>query len=93
MSSNKRSVGDRGIERVPMRDFATDVPPEARRETPTRPSEPVPVTAWVTDGRGRAFEAKGEALAWTSRAVYVRYIDPAGREGFAWVWASAVTRQ
>ncbi|GAA1970502.1 hypothetical protein GCM10009718_02520 [Isoptericola halotolerans] len=51
------------------------------------------MTAWVTDGKGRTFEATGEALAWTPKAVYVRYIDPGGREGFAWPWASAVTRR
>ncbi|NNU27480.1 hypothetical protein [Isoptericola sediminis] len=93
MSSTRRGEGDRGIERVPLRDVATEVPPEARREPPTRPPEPLPVTAWVTDGRGRTFRADGEALAWTPRAVYVRYVDPVGREGFAWLWASAVSRR
>lgn len=76
-----------------MRDWARDVPAEARRETPVRPEHPIRVKVWITDGRGRSFEANGEALAWTPRAVHVRYIDLAGREGFAWVWASAVSRR
>lgn len=93
MGSNRRSSRHGGIERVPVRDHARDVPLEARAGVPARPDVPVPVRVWIQTGRGDAFEANGEALAWTPRAVHVRYIDPAGREGFAWMWASAVSRR
>lgn len=58
----------------------------------TRPQEPPRVGAWIVDGRGRDVEVDGEAVAWTRRAVRVRYQDAGGREGWVWVWASAVRR-
>jgi hypothetical protein len=33
-----------------------------------------------------------EVVAWTPRAVAVRWKTPAGEEHRAWVWASAVER-
>ncbi|GIG27288.1 MULTISPECIES: hypothetical protein [Cellulomonas] len=49
--------------------------------------------AWIVDGRGRDVEVDGEAVAWTPRVVHVHYLDEHGREGWVWVWASAVTRR
>lgn len=76
-----------------MRDMARQVPQKildgARM---TRPEDPPRVRAWVVDGRGQDVEVDGEAIAWTPRAVRIRYQDSHGREGWAWVWASAVTR-
>jgi hypothetical protein len=51
------------------------------------------VRVWVIQRQTGEFEAEGLAVAWTDRQVEVRYTDPHGREGFAWVWASAVTRR
>lgn len=53
----------------------------------------IPVRAWIITAQGRDVEVDGEAVAWTERAVNVRYFDEHGREGFAWVWASAVVRR
>lgn len=58
-----------------------------------RPDLPVPVTAWIIDGKGQDVEVLGEAVAWTNRTVSVHYYDQDGREGWVWVWASAVTRR
>lgn len=82
------------IEQVPMRDSATDSPELQRRgHAVTRPETPLPVRVWVEQRQTGAFEADGEATGWTDRQVHVRYIDPHGRQGYAWVWASAVTRR
>lgn len=82
------------IERVPVHEQAPDAPVEARAgDRMVQPETPIPVTSWITSGRGRSFEAEAHAVAWTTRQVRVRYVDPGGREGFAWVWASAVTRR
>lgn len=81
------------IERVPLRDAARDVPAAVRSVAVVRTERPVPVRVWIVDGKGRDLEVDGVAVAWTSRAVNVRYLDAGGREGFVWVWASAVSRQ
>ena len=81
------------IERVPLRDAARDVPAAVRTEGVARPERQLPIRAWIVDGKGRDLEVDGVAVAWTSRAVNVRYIDSGGREGFVWVWASAVSRK
>ena len=81
------------IERVPLRDSARDVPASIRAVAIARPDRPIPVRAWIVDGKGRDLEVDGFAIAWTGRAVNVRYLDAGGREGFVWVWASAVSRR
>ena len=81
------------VDRVPMRDMARQVPQKVLAGARvSRPEEPPRVRAWVIDGRGHDVEVDGEAVAWTTRAVHVHYQDPHGREGWVWVWASAVTR-
>ncbi|MBB5474696.1 hypothetical protein HNR08_003432 [Cellulomonas hominis] len=87
-------TGAVGIDRVPMRDMARQVPPSViTGARVTRPDEPPQVRAWIVDGRARDVEVDGEAVAWTPRAVHVHYVDAHGREGWVWVWASAVTRR
>lgn len=82
------------VDRVPMRDMARQVPAVAiAGQRVTRPTSAQLVRAWIVDGRGRDVEVDGEAVAWTPRVVQVRYFDEHGREGFVWVWASAVTRR
>ncbi|WP_157465558.1 hypothetical protein [Cellulomonas sp. Leaf395] len=84
----------RGIERVPTHEQPVDAPAEARTgERMVQPETPLPVVVWVTSGRGKSFAADGHAVAWTTSQVRVRYLDPGGREGFAWVWASAGARR
>jgi len=77
-----------------MHEQAPDAPAEARAgDRMVQPETPLPVRAWITSGRGKSFHADAHAVAWTSTQVRVRYLDPGGREGFAWVWASAVRRR
>lgn len=83
-----------GIETVPMRDHA-ETAPEGPRKTAriVRPDEPVPVRAWLRQRQSGEHLVDGEAIAWTDRQVELRYIDPHGRQGWAWLWASAVERR
>lgn len=56
------------------------------------PPAPIPVRAWV-----RCYEATvrpdAEAIAWTDKAVHVRWTTQQGATLTAWVWASAVERR
>ncbi|QAY69066.1 hypothetical protein [Xylanimonas protaetiae] len=82
------------MDRVPGRDAPEQAPRQQRDAARvTRPETPLPVRVWVTQRQTGTFEADGLAVAWTDRQVEVRYDDPHGREGFVWVWASAVTRR
>lgn len=76
-----------------MRDMARQMPEKAIGHPRTRPAEPIPVRAWIIDGRGHDVEVEGTADAWTRRAVHVQYFDEYGRRGAVWVWASAVARR
>ena len=80
------------IDRIPLRDMARTLPGKAVTGTVTRPDEGMPVEAWIVNGKGDDVVVKGLAIAWTKRAVHLSYFDEHGRQGFAWVWASAVTR-
>jgi hypothetical protein len=57
----------------------------------TKTPVPVPARAWVRYA-GMATKLDVEVVAWTPRAVAVRWKTPAGEEHRAWVWASAVER-
>ena len=48
-----------------------------------------PVRAWVRFG-SVALRVDAEAVAWTERAVAIRWTMASGAEHRAWVWASAV---
>ncbi|VTR77230.1 hypothetical protein CHMI_02000 [Cellulomonas hominis] len=77
-----------------MREMARQVPARAYAGARvTRPDEAPQVRAWIVDAHGRDVQVDGEAVAWTDRVVHVHYVDDHGREGWAWVWASAVTRR
>jgi len=80
------------VDRVPMRDMARPVPSAALTTPAHTLDTAVRVRAWIIDGHGRDVQIDGEAIAWTPRAAHVHYFDANGREGFVWVWASAVTR-
>lgn len=53
----------------------------------TRTPSPQPVTAWVRYGE-TAVKVDGLLVAWTPRAVAVRWETPGG-EHRAWLWSSA----
>lgn len=90
----RRHLNPRGVETVPMRDTAHSAPEKQRKGSRiVEPSDPIPVRAWIEARQSGAHECDGHAIAWTDRQVHVRYIDTHGREGWAWVWASAVTRR
>lgn len=77
-----------------MRDYAEEAPAGAREGARiVRPDEGVPVRAWIVQRQSGASLVNGEATAWTPRQVHVRFIDKNGREGWAWLWASAVERR
>jgi hypothetical protein len=81
------------VDTIPIRDAAEEAPRKQRDGVAVkRPDDPVPIRAWVTQRQSGSFEVEGVALAWTDRQVEVRYHDLHGREGFAWLWASAVRR-
>lgn len=79
---------------MPLRDYAHEAPELARRGVAiVRPEEPIPVQAWITQRQSGESRVAGEAIAWAGRQVQVRYLDPHGREGWAWLWADAVERR
>lgn len=80
------------VDQIPLRAMATSLGPRPIGEPITRPERGLPVRTWLHTSEGDV-EADGVAIAWTPRAVHVRYFDQHGREGFVWVWASAVTRR
>lgn len=77
-----------------MRDAAANAPESQRRgQRVVEPTEPIPVRAWIQARQSGEFEAEAVAIAWTEKQVHVRYLDKQGREGFAWLWATAVSRR
>ena len=62
---------------------------ELATEPLTRTPVPKPVRAWIRFG-SHAIKVDAEAVAWTNRAVAIRWTMPSGAQHRAWVWASAV---
>lgn len=62
---------------------------ELATEPLTKTPVPRPVRAWVRFGPV-AMKVDAEAVAWTGRAVAIRWTMPSGARHKAWVWASAV---
>lgn len=99
MGTNKRyaeSIDRRMDARIAERDThgrppLTLSPEELELETEPLTKTPVPraVRAWVRFGTV-AIKVDAEAVAWTSRAVAIRWTMASGAEHRAWVWASAV---
>lgn len=58
----------------------------------TTPPRPVLVRAWVRYPEG-AVRVRAEAIAWTARAVSIRWATPTEEKHEAWVWVSAVDRE
>lgn len=57
----------------------------------TRDPRPSTVTAWIRYPAA-AVQLEAEAVAWTPRAVALRWPGPDDQEHRAWVWASAVDK-
>lgn len=98
MGSSKRYADhyDRLMEhRVTMHgspESLTDAELEKEVQPVTRTPVALPVWAWVRYQAGPV-RVEAEAVAWTPRAVAVRWSTPDGRTDRAWVWASAVERR
>lgn len=97
MGTNKRygegGIADR-IDQVATRglqpDTLTDEQLDLDNEPLTTPRRARPVIAWVKYGR-IDLHVDAEAVAWTARAVAIRWRSPEGPVHRAWVWASAVS--
>lgn len=57
----------------------------------TKTPKPEAVLAWVRYPSA-ALQVEALAVAWTPRAVAIRWAGPDGDDHRAWVWASAVER-
>jgi hypothetical protein len=57
----------------------------------TTPTVPAPVSAWVLWEDGVEELVPGHAIAWTKRAVHIRFGAPP-HQHHVWVWAGAVER-
>jgi len=62
------------------------------REALTRAPIPQPARAWVRYG-DHSIEIDVEVVAWTEKAIAIRWPGPDGTEHRAWVWAGAVGHQ
>lgn len=58
----------------------------------TRAPKPESARAWVRHGE-HSIEIDVQVIAWTARAMAIRWRGPEGVEHHAWVWAGAVTQQ
>ena len=71
-------------------DSLTDEQLDLDIEPLTTPRRARPVKAWVKYGAIH-LQVGAEAVAWTARAVAIRWRAPNGEIHKAWVWAGAVT--
>jgi len=84
-------MNDKILERVMAEQTPTSLTPdelELDRHPLTRTPKPEAVTAWVRYGK-TAVKVDARVVAWTPRAVAVRWDTPGG-EHRAWLWSSAV---
>lgn len=66
-------------------------PEQLHQSSLTTAAAPVRVSAWVTWEDGAEELVVGHAVAWTPKAVLIRFgVPPHQHE--AWVWAGAVSR-
>jgi hypothetical protein len=100
MGSNRRYADridrlmERRISEMAIRPTPVSLTPEELdlEHDPVRQADnTVPVRAWVRFPE-TVIRAEGRAVAWTSRAVLIRWDGADGSEREAWVWASAVDR-
>ncbi|MEP7194703.1 MAG: hypothetical protein ABI903_17790 [Actinomycetota bacterium] len=67
------------------------LPEQLVQLTVSAPAVPTPVRAWILWEDGAEELVQGHAIAWTRRAVRVRFGAPP-RQHEVWVWAGAVER-
>ena len=77
-------VATRGVQP----DSLTDEQLDLDNEPLTTPRRARPVIAWVRYGNVN-LRVEGEAVAWTARAVAIRWRSPEGSIHRAWIWSSA----
>lgn len=78
---------------TPFPQRARSLAPRQYGEPVTQAESPIPVTAWIVTVQGDDLEVHGDAMAWTKRAVRVRFVDKHGHLDSAWLWAGAVSRR
>lgn len=61
-------------------------------EPMTRTPKPHPARAWVPYG-DHSIETDVEVVAWTERAIAIRWPGPGNSEHHAWVWVGAVSQR
>jgi hypothetical protein len=97
MGTNRRygegGIADR-IDQVATRGVKPDTLTEEQldldNEPLTTPRRARAVVAWVKYGNIH-LEVEAEAVAWTARAIAIRWRAPSDEIHKAWVWASAVS--
>lgn len=98
MGQNRRYTGhdvDRAIEAVAVRPkpiSLTDAELDFEHHPIRESAQPIPVRAWVRFSES-VIKPDAHAIAWTDRAVQVKWTGHADQEFTAWVRASAVERQ
>ena len=85
-ASARRSCAPGNPSASPPLELQLDVYPLTRTPRPER------VIAWVRYPAA-ALQVEAEVVAWTPRAVAIRWPGPDGVEQKVWVWASAVDRE
>ncbi|MEV8252383.1 hypothetical protein AB0O95_00295 [Rhodoglobus sp. NPDC076762] len=70
-------------------DSLSDEELELSRFDLTQTRNPRPVRAWVRYSDG-ALQVEADAVAWTERAVAIKWQTISGQPHRAWVWGSAV---
>ena len=98
MGTNKRyaeSIDTRSLEKMNLRDMVGDPDTLSRfevdleNELVTHDPKPKKARAWVRYS-GHAMRVNVYVLAWTKKAVRVRWVNGEGNRHEAWVWNSAV---
>lgn len=79
-----------GIMRTGMPETLDDKQLALDTEPLTRTPKPEAARAWVQYG-DHSIEIDVEVVAWTSRAIAVKWPGPEGVEHHAWVWSGAVS--
>jgi hypothetical protein len=79
-----------GIMRTGKPDTLSELELQLDRMPLTRDPQPKPARAWIRYGE-HSVEIDVEVVAWTDRAIAVRWPGPGGDEHRAWVWMGAVS--
>jgi len=77
--------------RLGQRESRSLLPEQMGQLTVSTPAVPPQVQAWILWEDGVEEQVQGHALAWTKRAVRVRFGAPPHQHE-VWVWAGAVER-